>query len=389
MGVHMKKLNAAVIGLGFVGRSHVEALRRLGIVVCGAVAGTTEASREKAASLEVTLYDNIQAAAGDPKVDVIHVCTPNHLHYPMARVALEAGKHVICEKPLATSSKESGNLVKLARDRGVVGAVCYNLRYYPLCQQARALIRAGEIGIPRLIHGSYLQDWLFDDTDWNWRLVAERGGELRAVADIGTHWMDLACWLTGTAISEVSADLVTIHPIRHRPKGAIETFASKIKSTEGATAEEVASDDYGSVLLGFENGARGVFSVSQVSAGRKNRLWIEVDGSEKSISWNSEVPNRLWVGHRDEPNDEIIKDPALMLPEVRRYARYPGGHDEGYPDTFMGFFADVYDYIRTGDLRAPRVFADFGDGHAEALLCEAILDSHRTRCWRSVGTRLK
>jgi len=380
----MTILRAGIAGLGFVGRSHLDALNRLGVEVMGVVPGTTESSRETARSLGLHIHEDFDALISDPEIDVIHIATPNHLHYPMARAALEAGKHVVCEKPLALTGRETGDLTALAREKNLTGAVCYNLRYYPLCHQARSQVRAGEIGAPRLIHGSYLQDWLFRDTDWNWRLDEGLGGELRAVADIGTHWMDLASWICGDDIVEVSADLATIHPVRHRPRGSVETFAGKNGTTSETTPVDITTDDYASILLGFRSGARGVLTVSQVSPGRKNRLLIEVDGSEGSISWDSESPNRLWIGRRDEPNDDIIKDPGLMHQDVRRHARYPGGHAEGYPDTFLGLFIDIYEYIGAGDFTAPRPFPDFSDGHVEAVLCEAILESHRGRRWVSI-----
>ena len=380
----MTVLRAGISGLGFVGRAHLDALYRLGIRVAGVVPGATDPSRRRAESLGLHVYRDFDALLGDSAVDVLHIATPNHLHYPMAHAALEAGKHVICEKPLALASRETEALTILARERNLVGAVCYNLRYYPLCHQARSCVRTGEIGPPRLIHGSYLQDWLLWDTDWNWRLEAEPGGKLRAVADIGTHWMDLAAWISGDDIAEVCADLATVHPVRERPKGSVETFAGKTEAAVDTEPVEITTDDYASILLGFRSGARGALTVSQVSPGRKNRLWLEVDGSRGAISWDSESPNRLWIGRRDEPNDEVIKDPALMHPDVRRHARYPGGHAEGYPDTFLGLFADIYDYIDAGDLTAPRPFPDFSDGHTEAVLCEAILESHRTRRWISI-----
>jgi len=383
----MTVLRAGISGLGFVGRAHLDALRRLGVRVVGAVPGTTDSSRVTAETLGLRVYTDFDALLDDPTVDVVHIATPNHLHHPMAHAALEAGKHVVCEKPLALTSKETKALTTFARKKGLVGAVCYNLRYYPLCHQARSLVRAGEIGAPRIIHGSYLQDWLLWDTDWNWRLETKAGGNLRVVADIGTHWMDLAAWISGDDIAEVCADLATIHPERKRPRGSVQTFAGKTEAAADTVSTDIITDDYASILLGFKSGARGALTVSQVSPGRKNRLWLEVDGSRAAVSWDSESPNRLWIGRRNEPNFDVIKDPALMHPAIRRHARYPGGHAEGYPDTFLGLFSDIYEYIGTGDLTAPRPFPDFFDGHIEAVLCEAILESHRDRRWITVPER--
>jgi predicted dehydrogenase len=377
------QLNAAIVGLGFVGRAHLDALRRLGIPVQGALGSTAERSKASADSLHLPrAYTSLDELAADPSVQVVHLCTPNHLHFQEASQLLRAGKHVLCEKPLALDSRESAALVSLLKETGLVGGVAYNLRYYPLCQEARALIRRGAIGQVKLAHGSFLQDWLLFASDWNWRLESKLGGDLRAVSDIGTHWMDLAMWLTGSKVSEVCADLATILPARRRPKGRVESF-QKADSTE---TEEVmiATDDYASVLLHFENEARGVVTVSQVSAGRKARLWFEIDGSEGSLAFDSESPNQLWIGRRDRACEVLPKDPALQSPESRGYAVYPGGHPEGYPDTFAQLFKDFYGYLAKGDLRAPRTFPTFETGHDELVLCEAIAESAQKRAWVQV-----
>lgn len=377
-------LNAAIVGLGFVGRAHLDALRRLGISVQGVLGSTPE--RSKASSESVRLpraYQSLEELAADPSVHVVHLCTPNHLHFQEASQLLRAGKHVLCEKPLALDSRESAALVSLLKETGLVGAVAYNLRYYPLCQEARALIRRGAIGQVKLIHGSFLQDWLLFPTDWNWRLESKLGGELRAVSDIGTHWMDLAMWLTDSKISEVCADLATVLATRRRPKGRVESF----QKADSSQTEEVmiTTDDYGSVLLHFENEARGVVTVSQVSPGRKARLWFEVDGSEGSLSFDSESPNQLWIGRRDRACEILPKDPALQSPESRSYAAYPGGHPEGYPDTFAQLFKEFYAYLAKGDLRGARTFPTFETGHDGRVLCEAIAESARRKAWVSIG----
>jgi predicted dehydrogenase len=378
------ELHAAIVGPGFVGRAHLEALRRLAIPVQGILASTPE--RSKAASEALHLpraYNSLDEIAADASVQAVHLCTPNNLHFQDASKLLRAGKHVLCEKPLALDSRESAALVALLQDTGLVGAVTYNLRYYPLCHEARALIGKGAIGQVKLIHGSFLQDWLLFPTDWNWRLEAKLGGELRAVSDIGTHWLDLATWITNTRVSALCADLATVLPTRRRPKGRVETF----QKAGTAETEEVmiSTDDYGSVLLHFENEAHGVMTVSQVSPGRKTRLWFEIDGTEGSLSFDSESPNQLWIGRRDRACEVLPKDPALQTEESRGYAAYPGGHPEGYPDTFVQMFKDVYGYIAAGDFRAPRTFPTFETGHEELVLCEAIAESAQNRAWVSVG----
>jgi predicted dehydrogenase len=378
------KLKAAVIGLGFVGRAHVEALRRLGIAVCGAMGSSRETSAAACASLGLErVYGSPEELAGDANVDVVHLCTPNYLHFEEASRMLRAGKHVLCEKPLTMDSRESELLISIAKETGKVAGVAYNLRYYPLCQEARVLVAKGAIGQPKLVHGSFLQDWLLFPSDWNWRLDPKLGGELRAVSDIGTHWLDLVTWMVGRKVTELCADLATVVPVRQRPRGRVETFQKG--DSKNAESVPITTDDYASVLFHLEGELRGVMTVSQVSAGRKTRLWFEIDGTEGSLSWNSEEPNSLWIGRRNQASEALPKDPALMSEVARRYAGYPGGHAEGYPDSFVQLFRDFYEYLAAGDWEAPRTFPTFETGHEEMLLCEAIAKSAERRAWVSVG----
>jgi len=375
--------SVAIVGVGFVGRAHVDALRRLGIPIAGILGSTPERSRAASAALGLPCaYESLEQLAADPAVRAVHICTPNHLHFEAAGKLLRADKHVLCEKPLALDSRESGLLVSLAQQTKRVGAVAYNLRYYPLCQEVRARIGAGQIGEPRLVHGSFLQDWLLRPDDWNWRLDPKLGGELRAVSDIGTHWLDLVTWATGAKVTEVCADLATIVPVRRKPRGRVETFQ---KSSAAFDEIPITTDDYASVLLRLENDIRGVMTVSQVSAGRKARLWFEIDGTEGSLAFDSESPNQLWIGRRQRACELLPKDPSLQTPESRGYAAYPGGHPEGYPDTFVQLFKEVYGYIATGNLRAPRSFPTFETGHEELMLCEAIAESTQKKSWITVG----
>jgi len=379
----MGMLRAAVIGAGFVGRAHIESLRRQGIPVVGVLGSSRDRAAESARALRIDrAYSSLDELAKDKEVDVVHICTPNHLHAEQTTVLMRAGKHVMCEKPLAMNTKESAQLIDLARKENRVGGVTYNLRYYPLCQQARAMVDAGAIGEPRLVHGSFLQDWLLYPTDWNWRLETQLGGDLRAVSDIGTHWMDLTSWITGRKITEVCADLATVIPVRQKPRGRAETFQESGKA--GSDPVTIATDDYASVLVHYEGNLRGVFTVSQVSAGRKARLWFEVDGSEGSLAFDTENPNTLWIGRRKQANEEMMKDPSLMDPAARGYSVYPGGHTEGYPDTFAQLFKDFYAYIEAGDFAAKRRFPTFETGHVEMVLCDAIAVSGRERRWVKV-----
>jgi len=377
------KHSVAIIGLGFVGRAHLESLRRLGIPVKGGMLSTAERGSSAAKSLGLEKsYASLAELAADKEITCVHICSPNHVHFEQASALLRAGKHVLCEKPLAMDSRESQTLKGIERETGFVGGVAHNLRYYPLCQEARALVKSGAIGKPLLVHGKFHQDWLLFPSDWNWRLESKLGGDLRAVSDIGTHWMDLAMFVTGSRITEICADLATIHHTRRKPRGHVESFA---KAGAGAYDEvPISTDDYASVLVHFENDLRGFYSVSQVSAGRKCSLGFEVNGSEGSLAWNAEDPNTLWIGRREKANESLIKDPSLLSPEARGYAAYPGGHTEGYPDTFVQLFKDFYAYLDAGDFKAPRSFPTFSTGHDELILCETIAQSAQKRAWLEI-----
>ena len=385
----MKRIKAGVIGTGFIGPAHVEALRRIaGVDILAVGSIEPERGRELAERFAIPrVYDRWEALVGDPEIEVVHNCTPNSLHYVINRAAILAGKHVISEKPLTVSSRQSAELLRLVRKAGLVHAVNFNYRFYPLVQQARAMVAEGKLGRVYLVHGHYLQDWLYYDTDYNWRLELEEGGSSRAIADIGSHWMDLVQFVTGLKIRRVCADLVIIHQTRKKPAAAAPTFKGKESApSPKQTPVRIRTEDAGNVLLEFEGGARGVLTVSQVSAGRKNREFFEIDGSSCAIAWEQEDPNRLWIGRRGAPNETLIKDPALLSESVRRYAHYPGGHPEGYPDGPKNLFMNVYDFIREGkDPRKSETdFPTFEDGHRENLLVEAILKSNRSRKWAAV-----
>jgi predicted dehydrogenase len=376
---------SAVVGTGFIGPVHVEALRRLGRPIVGVLGSSPEKSRQAAATLGLPRgYASYDELLSDTNVGTVHLTSPNRQHHDQCRRALAAGKHVICEKPLAMNVRESAELVALARQKALIAAVCYNIRFYPICLEVREWIASGRLGEIYHVTGSYVQDWLLHDTDFNWRVLAEEGGDLRAIADIGTHWLDLVQSITGLHVTEVCADLKTVWPVRRRPQGSVETFSSAAapQTVEGA----VTTEDYASVLLHFDQGARGVLTVSQVTAGRKNCLRFEIAGSAASLAWNSERPDELWIGERDRPNELLLRDPALLHPNVRPYANYPGGHAEGFPDTFKQLFRAIYGYIEQGDFTAPKPFPTFEDGHREVVLCDAILRSHRERRWIEVAS---
>jgi predicted dehydrogenase len=383
--VSLAQVRAGVVGVGFIGVAHVEALRRLGVQVTGVAGSSPERARAKAAAANLPrVHDSVEALVAAPDVDVVHVATPNRLHSQQVLAALDAGKHVVCEKPLGLTSRETAGMVARAAAAGVVNAVCFNIRFYALCHHMRAMVAAGDIGSPRLVTGSYLQDWLLEPTDWNWRLEPESGGALRAVADIGSHWLDLARFVTGRRVVAAMADLHTTVPVRRHPPGPVETFAAPSGDAAEEITETMTSDDAAGVLLRFEDGVRGTLAISQVSAGRKNAVSIEVDGSEGALWWSSEDPDRLWIGHRGRPNGWLARDAALMAPEAAAVTAYPPGHIEGYADTFRGLFAQVYaDVARDGSVPTP-AYPTFADGHDAVCVTEAIATSSAERRWVDV-----
>ena len=380
----LSDIRAGVIGVGFIGVAHVEALRRIGVDVVGVVGSSPERARVKAEAANLpAVYDSVDALVADPDIDVIHVASPNHVHAEQVRAVLGSGKHVVCEKPLALDSADTADLLERARTSGLVNAVCFNIRFYPNCHQARSMVAAGEIGDPRFITGSYLQDWLLMETDWNWRLVPEQAGGLRAVADIGSHWLDLAQFISGRRVTGVMADLHTFVAVRKHPEGPVETFATDTGDRE-LIEESMESDDAASIMLEFEDGTRGLVAVSQVSAGRKNSVSIEVDGSESALSWFSETPDHLWVGHRGRPNEILQRDPALASADAARVIGYPGGHVEGYPDTFRALFKEVYEDVARGGPSEDPTYPTFADGHDVVLVTEAVARSSHDKRWTAV-----
>jgi predicted dehydrogenase len=378
------QLRAGVIGTGFIGPVHLEALRRLGIPVT-AICDVGEQAAAVAMRYgipEVYHQGDYRGMVRSPNVDVVHVTAPNRHHCAMSLAALRAGKHVICEKPLAMNTREAVRMVEAARETGRVFAVNYNVRFYPAVLALRERVAAGELG--RIIHvnGSYLQDWLFKETDYNWRLLPKEGGKLRAVADIGTHWMDTVSFILNAGIRSVCADLGTFHQRRRRPLGEVETF-TKANAATRYVSYPVQTEDFAHVLLEFGSGTRGNFAVSQVAAGRKNCIRIELYGSKKSAWWNSEQPEQLGLGNRDEANEVAVRNTPAFGAGAAGYMDYPAGHVEGFPDTFKMLFRQVYETIAAGG-SGRRWFAGVEDGRREVAICEAILRSHQRRSWVTV-----
>ncbi|MDV0541462.1 Gfo/Idh/MocA family protein [Klebsiella quasipneumoniae] len=380
-------IQVAIIGAGFIGPAHLEALRRLGdIEVVALCDSSLEAAQRKAQALNIAhAYDSVAALLTHPGLQVVHNCTPNHLHAQINRQILAAGLHVFSEKPLCMTAEEARELVTLAARAGVVHGVSFVYRQFAMVQQAAAMIRHGEVGRIFAAHGGYLQDWMLLETDYNWRVDSAQGGASRTVADIGSHWCDTVQFMTGRRIVEVMADLSIVWPTRKAPVNGKTTF-SAVHEVQGYETRPVDTEDFGSVLLRFDDGSKGSFMVSQVSAGRKNRLAVEVNGSRCSLAWDQEVPQRLWIGHREQPDRRLSDDPSLLWPEIADSAHYPGGHIEGWPDAFKNMMGHFYQAVRAGKMpeAGARRFAAFDDGADVMYIIEAIVKSHQQQRWVSV-----
>lgn len=381
---NLQEASAAVIGAGFIGAVHIEALRRLGVRVTGLLGSTPDRGKARALQLGVPrAYANLDELLADDRVTVVHVTSPNEFHYPQVKAVLGAGRHVICEKPLAMTSSESAELLQLASARDLVAATNFNLRFYPLNLHAAHVVRGGDLGEVRLVSGRYFQDWLLYDSDWNWRLEADRGGKLRAVADIGSHWLDLTGFITGLRVEAVMADLATFIPVRLRPRERAETFG-RASEVVGEPIE-ITTEDVATILLRFEGGARGAVAISQISAGRKNGLQYEIDAATASMAWDSEEPERLWIGHRDRPNEILLRDPATLQGAGSRLARLPAGHTEGFADTFVAIFTAIYEDVVVGQPSDRPLYPTFAAGHEAMLLADAVAESAAAGRWSTIA----
>ena len=375
----MAKIKTAIVGTGFMGKVHTENVRRLGNVEVAAIVGSRPETAQKfAASLDVPFAtSDLGAVLNNAEIQAVHICTPNAQHFPMALAAVKAGKAVLCEKPMTMNAEEAQKLVAAAEEKGVVNAVQHNLRYYPAVQQMRQMIAAGDLGDILIVQGTYSQDWLLYQTDWNWRLASELNGKLRVMGDIGSHWMDMIQHLTGQSITAVCAELARFYDQRKRPKGSVETFSKTVAADYDTFS--VDTEDFGVVMLHLGQKARGAFTVSQMSAGRKNRFAFEIFGTKAGVAWNQEEPDKLWVGHRNEPNQIIVKDASLYYPAAAAFADLPGGHSEGYDDSHKQLFKRFY--AKVADPSAPVDYPTFADGLHGMLLLEKVAESNEKRAW--------
>ena len=381
----MSRIRTAVIGTGFMGRVHLEALRRVeNVDVVEIAASSPDKAKAGAAGYGVlNATGDYRDILADPSIDAVHITTPNVSHFPIAKAAFEAGKHVLCEKPLAMNVAEARILTELQAAAKLRGGLCHNLRYYPMVQQIRRMREAGELGDILVVQGTYSQDWMLYQTDWNWRVDPAVSGPSRVMADIGSHFFDMAEYLTGLRVSAVCSDLQIFWPTRKQPKGGGESFSGKLGATAEAVDTKVVTEDFGATLFRMGQRARGTMTASQVSAGRKNGLVMEIYGTKAGVTWRQEAPEELWIGHRDAPNQILLKDPSLLNEKARAWADYPGGHAEGYPDTFKQlfrrFYASIADPAMTPD------YPQMADGLRQMTILAAELESSRNQAWVEVA----
>jgi len=383
MNPREQPIKVAVAGIGFIGQVHIESLRRLpGIEVVALCHSSQTSAEAKARSWHVPrAYADFDAMLREERPDCVHIATPNNLHHAMVKKALLAGVHVVCEKPLAMTVAEARELLALATETKRVHAVHFNVRYYPLVREMKRLRERGEVGDIHAVFGRYLQDWLFHATDYNWRVEGAQTGDSKVVADIGSHLIDLIEYVSGLAVAEVLADFSTVHPVRKKPKKAVETYSGKLLAASDYEDVAIDVEDQANVLLRFGNGAKGSISVSQVAAGRKNNVSVEFSGAKRSLAWDSTRPDELWVGHRDEANRVVLRDPALVDPETRGIISYPGGHNEGFGDTSKQLYREIYAAVRAGEPPDNPSYPTFVHGLRELVLCEKIVESHRKQAW--------
>ncbi|WP_313435263.1 Gfo/Idh/MocA family oxidoreductase [Stenotrophomonas sp.] len=373
----MPKLGIAIVGTGMIAAVHRRAALLAGADVRGVAASSPQRAQEVAQAWNVPrAYRDIEEVIADPQVQVVHVCTPNHLHRAMAQAALQAGKHVVCEKPLATTLADAQALAELAASTGLIATVPFVYRYHPVVREARARIAAGDLGPLHLIHGSYLQDWLLDPASNNWRVDPALGGTSRVFADIGSHWCDLVEWVSGQRFAEVSAAFATV--IAERGAEGAESFSIP---SAGGTMQPVTSEDVAAALFRTGAGTLASLTVSQVSAGRHNRLWFEIDGAKASVAFNQEDAERLWIGRPDQREETFVRGPGAGSAEQRRLSVLPPGHAQGYGHCFEAFVADTY---RAIEGERPQGLPTFEDGLRSALIVDRVIASARSRAWSTI-----
>ena len=386
-----ERIKTGVIGMGFAGPIHIENLRRLGNIEVYAIAGRNkEKTENKAKNLGIPkAYSRWKDLINDPHIEAVHITTPNNLHFPIAKEAIMAGKHVICEKPLALDSKEAELLVDLAKKKKIVNSVTFNLSFYPMVRQARKIVSNDSLGNIYMVHGKYLQDWLSKDTDYNWRVDSETSGKSRVIADIGSHWIHMVQLITGKKIMSVFADSAIFINRRKKISGEIPTHTEIEIKDEEFELVDVDTEDYASMLFRFKDDVKGCLVISQVCPGRKQRIEWEINGSKASMAWSGEEPNKLWIGYRERCNETMIKGLSTISKDVQQYIHYPVGLTEGYPDTLKNIFIKIYEHIEAiklkgKDIRWTIEYPTFSDGLEIQRIVDSILQSIKQEKWINV-----
>lgn len=374
----------AVIGTGYIGPIHIEALSRVsGVSVVAVVDTNMDLAKRTADRFDVEkVFDDYHAVLDDPEIDVIHNCTPNKFHYPISKAAMEHGKHVLSEKPLAMNVGQARELVEIAASCGVVNGVNFCYRYFPLVQEMAVRVRRGDMGAVRMAAGTYFQDWLSRPTDFTWRLLKSEAGDSNIAADLGSHWFDLVQFTTGLTVTDVMADFANLIPIRQKPSRQVLAFEETGDEADEQFRPEL--EDYASVMFNLSNGARGSFTTSQVCPGRKSDTEFQLYGENCSYAWNHKHSTEMWIGHRERANEIFIENPALQDPSTARYASLPAGHPTGYHDAEVNLMRDFYDAVN-GNESAAVSRPTFETGFEEMRIVDALVRSNRERCWIMVG----
>jgi predicted dehydrogenase len=379
-------INVAVIGTGYIGPVHIEALRRIsGVVVKGVTDANRELARKTAEKYNIEkVYGDYQEVLDDPSIDVVHTCSPNSLHFPMNKAAIERGKHILSEKPLAMTLEEARELTERAEKKGIVTGIDFCYRYYPVVLEMALRVRRGDAGAVRMATGTWFQDWLSWDTDYTWRLLKSESGDSNISADLGSHWFDLVQFSTGLRVTEVMADFATLIPVRKKPKRQVLAFE---KVTDVPYDEvKIELEEYSAILFRLSNGAPGSFTTSQAAIGRKSDTEFQIYGSTCSYAWNHKRSNEMWIGHRDKANETLIESNVLQDPATAVYSSLPTGHPMGYHDAVLNLMRDFYDVVKAGGKEPQRALPrpTFRTGYDEMRILKAIVESNRKRGWVKV-----
>jgi predicted dehydrogenase len=379
-------INVGVIGTGYIGPIHIEALRRMSGINVKSVCDT---NRELAAKTAVRynieeIHTDFREIINDGSIDVVHVCSPNRLHYDMNKAAILAGKHIMSEKPLAMTFEEAARLTELSDKKGTVTGINFCYRYYPLILEMALRGRSSDAGIIRMVTGTWFQDWLSEASDWTWRLDKKEAGASNIAADLGSHWFDLVQFISGLDITEVMSDFSTIIPVRKKPAGQVLAFR-KTLDKDGCEVK-VELEEYAAVLFRLSNGAPGSFTTCQAAHGRKSDIEVEVYGSEYSMAWDHSRSNNLWIGYRNRANEILTESPSLQNTGISRYATLPAGHPLGYNDAVLNLFRDFYDAVESGGRESERLFPrpTFASGMIETRILKAVIQSAESRLWVKV-----